>query len=65
MSRPFAKNWGLKAVIFGAACAYQIFDLATAIEARPPVLLWLEYLAIGGMFLGFVNALFQLTKGNP
>ena len=49
--------------INGAVAAWQIFDIATAVEARPQALLILQYFAIVGALCGLVGATIQFTRG--
>jgi predicted membrane protein len=58
-------NWTIQAILCAGVVAWQSYDLATAVEARPAALLALQYLALAGGLIGGVGALVMLARGAP
>jgi len=62
MAAQRTKNWGIQVALCAGILAWQIYDLATATEAQPQVLMLLQYLLMGLALVGFVGGLVMLAK---
>ncbi len=59
---PRTPNWTMQAILCAGVVAWQGYDLATAVEARPTALLALQYLAFAGGLIGGVGALVMMAR---
>lgn len=64
MAQQRTKNWGFQVALCVAVLTWQIYDIATATEARPQALMLLQCLVIGLALLGLVGGLVMLARGN-
>ena len=64
MAAQRGKSWGLQVALCAGVLAWQIYDLSTATEASPQVLMLLEYLVIGLAAVGLVGGLVMWSKAN-
>jgi hypothetical protein len=64
MAQRHTKNWGFQVALCAGVLTWQIYDISTATEARPQVLVLLQWLAIGLALLGFVGGVVTLAKAN-
>jgi hypothetical protein len=63
---PPKPNWTLQAILCAGVVAWQSYDLATAVEARPTALLALQYLApVGGLVSGVGAVVMMARSASP
>jgi hypothetical protein len=55
-------KWLKYVVISGVLIAWQIYDLATAVEAAPPALVILQYGLLAVTLVSFVGSLMMFVK---
>jgi len=56
-----SKNWGLRAMLFGAVVAWQVFDLASGSVSAPDDAANWHYLVIGAALIGLVTSLLRVV----
>lgn len=56
------KNPWLMIVIFAAAAAWQIYDIASATEAPGRALMIMQYVFLAGLLLGIAGAAFNALR---
>jgi hypothetical protein len=64
VSKSKPKNWGLQVAICAGLVVWQIYDLASATEARPAALLALQYFLIACGLVGGVGGLIMMARGD-
>jgi hypothetical protein len=62
-AKPRQKNWGLTAAMGAAIVVWQVYDIATATEAQPTVLLALQYFLIACGLVSAAGGLIMWMKG--
>lgn len=63
MGRPMFKNPMLMLVIFSAAAAWQIYDIASATEAPSRAVMILQYVLLAGFLLGIAGTAYNALRG--
>jgi hypothetical protein len=61
-TKPKKKNWGVQAALCAGVVGWQVYDLATATEARSSALLTLQYVLIACGLVGGVGALVMMAR---
>ena len=62
-SRRKSTNWGLTALMSGAAAAWLIYDISSASEAPSWAVMILQYVLLVGCLIGLAGGLVKLMSG--